>query len=344
MKKALVVGFFSTFGDLEVLYVVKNWLTEAGLEFDISSYSKVVNNEIHGSKNIYEIDPLQYTHLIIVCGPFWRDYFKNNKIDFFRFSHCNIIGINLSMIESKNKFNPFNTLFPRDANGVGIPDLSLLYDTKEQPVIGLCLAPNQPEYGDRQNHDYINNLIIKTIAVQKYGIVNINTQWPLERNESLNYDPDGFESVCKRIDVLITTRLHGLVLGLKAGTPVIAIDPIIGGDKVSAQGRALGWPIVFLSEDISAENLAEMIFRCLSGEYNGLPEKVFYMAKNKLSNLKDKFIHALEFPENQTVQDLFPQFEIDVSSNIRNNSPSQKFPNIRIKLLIQQIRSLIAKH
>ena len=40
------------------------------------------------------------------------------------------------------------------------------------------------------------------------------------------------ESLIARMDVVLTTRLHGLVLALKHGVPVVAIDPIAGGAKL----------------------------------------------------------------------------------------------------------------
>lgn len=51
-----------------------------------------------------------------------------------------------------------------------------------------------------------------------------------------------FLALVSRFDVVVTTRLHGLVLALRTGTPVIAVDPVAGGAKVSAQARAVGWP------------------------------------------------------------------------------------------------------
>jgi hypothetical protein len=49
---------------------------------------------------------------------------------------------------------------------------------------------------------------------------------------------------------VVTTRLHGLVFGLKAGVPVLAVDPVAGGGKVTAQGTALDWPVV-AAEDVA---------------------------------------------------------------------------------------------
>jgi len=37
------------------------------------------------------------------------------------------------------------------------------------------------------------------------------------------------ESLIAKMDLVITTRLHGTVLAIKNGIPVIPIDPIAGG-------------------------------------------------------------------------------------------------------------------
>lgn len=61
-------------------------------------------------------------------------------------------------------------------------------------------------------------------------------QW---RNPST---PGQLDSVLCRLDAVLTTRLHGLVLALRLGVPVLAVDPVNGGGKVGAQAAAWGWP------------------------------------------------------------------------------------------------------
>jgi polysaccharide pyruvyl transferase WcaK-like protein len=56
--------------------------------------------------------------------------------------------------------------------------------------------------------------------------------------------------------VVLTTRLHGLVLALAQGVPALAIDPISGGAKVASQAQALNWPAsmtVDALEDLALE-------------------------------------------------------------------------------------------
>lgn len=52
------------------------------------------------------------------------------------------------------------------------------------------------------------------------------------------------EAVLTRTDVVVTTRLHGLVLALKQGVPALAVDPVSGGAKVAAQAATWGWPVL----------------------------------------------------------------------------------------------------
>src|SRR5438445_690828 len=77
------------------------------------------------------------------------------------------------------------------------------------------------------------------------------------------------EALVRRADVVVSMRLHGLVLGLKHERPVIACDPIEGGAKVSGQAEALGWPLVLPTETVSASALDAALERCLSGALGG---------------------------------------------------------------------------
>jgi hypothetical protein len=42
----------------------------------------------------------------------------------------------------------------------------------------------------------------------------------------------------RRVDVLLTNPLHGLVYALHNGVPTIAVDPVAGAAKLAAQARA----------------------------------------------------------------------------------------------------------
>lgn len=73
-----------------------------------------------------------------------------------------------------------------------------------------------------------------------------------------------------RADAVVTTRLHGLVLGLRAGVPALALDPIVGGAKVAAQAAALGWPAARVVGETDAAELGGLLHWCLGEEARAL--------------------------------------------------------------------------
>lgn len=68
--------------------------------------------------------------------------------------------------------------------------------------------------------------------------------------------PEQVAALVRRCDLVVTSRMHGLVLALRAGVPVLAVDPIAGGAKVSAQARAWSWPAVACPAELDRRALA----------------------------------------------------------------------------------------
>lgn len=62
-----------------------------------------------------------------------------------------------------------------------------------------------------------------------------------------------------RLDLVVTDRLHGMVLALRAGTPALAVDPVAGGAKVTAQARACGWPALVAAERLEDGGLEGLL-------------------------------------------------------------------------------------
>ncbi len=75
-----------------------------------------------------------------------------------------------------------------------------------------------------------NEAINKLIQSREMVTVPIDTR--LDTNSSRLRSAAEVESLIARMDLVITTRLHGLVLALKNGVPAVAIDPIPGGFKI----------------------------------------------------------------------------------------------------------------
>ena len=64
----------------------------------------------------------------------------------------------------------------------------------------------------------------------------------------------------------MTTRLHGLVLALKNGVPVVAIDPEAGGAKLARQAKTVGWPICFIADELDSRALEDALDYCLTDD------------------------------------------------------------------------------
>jgi hypothetical protein len=238
MVKILVSGFFSTVGDIEVLGYVKKVLDNGGLDYECSALHEDVSRALD-VKHISEVDPNEFSHVLLVCGPVWKTFFAQHELD--RFSHCSFGGINLTIVDFDSiDDTPFDYLRHRDWKGSGRIDLSYFVNISKKPVVGLILAPAQDEYGARQRHEHAHRVIDELRNQGEFAFLEMDTRWPRGRNKNGFNSPEEFESILSLVDAVVTTRLHGLVLSHKSQIPVVAIDPIAGGDKVKAQALALG--------------------------------------------------------------------------------------------------------
>lgn len=291
--RALVVGFFSTFGDLEVLGEVKEWLHRSGLAFDVAAFSASISKEIDGAMPLDRAVASSYSHLIIVCGPFSRGLLCRLDFNLDEYRHCVRIGINLSMIEPISEFQPLDVVIGRDSDRWSFPDISVVSNQPTVPVIGLCFAPPQGEYGARQAHDVVHEVIEQFVRTVSAARVPLDTRWPAERNSAGLRTPAEFEALCSRLDAVITTRLHGLVLALKTGVPAVAVDPVNGGGKVTRQAEALGWPHVLSSETLCDASLSRALSECLRVDARQLAWSCASAAGSDVERLQQEFERSL---------------------------------------------------
>ena len=242
--RTLVAGWFSfeqmgaTAGDLLAKDLVCEWLELAGQAYDVA-----LAPPFQGGVRWESIDPTCYSQIVFVCGPFGNG---EPLVGFLqRFSGCRLIGMNLSMLDSLDNWNPFDLLWERDSSRTARPDISFLSRRKSVPLVGVVLVHHQTEYKGAL-HQVANEAIQRLIDSRQMATVRIDTR--LDTNGTGLRSPAEVESLIARMDVVLTTRLHGLVLALKNGIPAIAIDPIAGGAKVRPQADIIEWPLVFTSE------------------------------------------------------------------------------------------------
>jgi len=259
--KVLVAGWFSfpemgaTAGDVLVRDVVCGWLTEAGRAYDVA-----VADPFTDGVDWQTAEPNHYSDVVFVCGPFGNGWPVPEFLA--HFAGRRLIGVNLSMLEPIERWNPFDLLLERDSSRQARPDVSLLAPASRVPVVGVVRAHAQREYRDGL-HDAADRAIERLIASRPMAAVPIDTR--LDVNATGLRSAAEVESLIARMDVVVTTRLHGLVLAIKNGVPAVAVDPIGGGAKVTRQADALGWKAVFAADDLSDADLARAFEWALTG-------------------------------------------------------------------------------
>ena len=167
-------------------------------------------------------------------------------------------------------------------------DYLLEHQNVVHQLVDAVLVHPQREYGMRARHSAVNEAIERLLASRDVASIQIDTR--LDENAIGLRSPAGVESLIARMDVVVTTRLHGLVLAIRNGVPVIAVDAIAGGAKVSRQAEIIGWPIVSTVEELSDKRLANALDYCLTGEAQAKARECRERALKKLSDLKQQFL------------------------------------------------------
>jgi hypothetical protein len=285
--KVLVAGWFSfeemgaTAGDLIARDLACQWLERAGRSFDVAHAAPFT-----GGVDWRQVDPRAYADVVFVCGPCGNGPPLVEFLD--RFAGCRLIGLNLTMLEPLDVWNPFDLLLERDSSARAHPDITFLSRRSRVPVVGVILIHPQPEYRKRDVHRAANDAIARLVARRELAAVPIDTR--LDVNATGLRTAAEIESLIARMDVVLTTRLHGTVLALKNGVPALAVDPVAGGAKIRRQAATLGWPVVFDGDKITDEELERAYDYCLTEQARGQAAACAERACGELEKVRDEFI------------------------------------------------------
>jgi hypothetical protein len=285
--KTLVAGWFSfeqmgaSAGDLLARDVVCDWLQVAGRPFDVA-----LAPPFQGGVDWRSVDPTDYSDVAFVCGPFGNG---EPVVDFLkRFEGRRLAGVNLSMLEPLDVWNPFDLLLERDSSAGSNPDLTFLSAAPRVPVVGVILIDNQQEYGKRDRLREANAAIRRLVASRRMAAVPIDTR--LDENKTGLRTPEEIESLIARMDLVLTTRLHGTVLAIKNGVPAVAVDPVAGGAKIRRQAETIGWPVILASENLTAAALESAFDYCLTAEARAKAKACAAAAAETLKSARDRFL------------------------------------------------------
>ncbi len=289
--KTLVAGWFSfelmgaSAGDLLARDVACAWLRDAGHDVDVA-----LAPPFAGGVDWRTANPADYVQVVFVCGPFGNGPPLTEFLQ--RFARVPLVGLNLTMLEPLDAWNPFDLLVERDSSVRAHPDFAFLAPSQRVPVVGTILIDTQPEYGDRDRHLAAHAAIRRLLAGRDIAAVPIDTRLDTTNQGGLRSAAQ-IESLIARMDCVVTTRLHGMVLALKNGVPPLAIDPVAGGAKIRRQAETLGWPMNFSADALDAALLANALAWCMTEEARCEAARCRKRAMGILSRVRDDFLASM---------------------------------------------------
>lgn len=250
--RVLVTGWFSfvhgeaTAGDVLAAEAVGSALRSAAISYD-TAWSPVFRP---GGLRLDDASPDRYTHLVFTCGPVRGEQVAGLHE---RYASCRRIAVGVTVIDGADpEAAGFDLILARDGHQARpARDLAEAVPSaggQPVPVAGVVLATGQGEYGERRRHDLVAGRLTRWLGSKACAPVPLETRLDT-RDWRLCSTPGAFMSLVSRLDLVVTTRLHGLVLALRAGVPALAVDPVAGGAKVTAQARAWRWPGILAAED-----------------------------------------------------------------------------------------------
>ena len=203
------------------------------------------------------------------------------------------IGVNLSMIDPVDEWNPFDVLLERDSTRSEHADLGFRAHCTPVPVIGLVqVEPFTPLFPERDRQDDARAAARRVAYSTPAAVVEIDTRLDVANASGLR-TPAEVETLIARMDIVVTTRLHGLVLALKHGVPAVAIDPIAGGDKITAQARMVDWPCAFAVDEASDDVLSEALAFAISADGRSRARAAAERGVQSVEALREEFLDAL---------------------------------------------------
>ena len=133
-----------------------------------------------------------------------------------------------------------------------------------------------------------NEAIDRLVAARNAAVVEIDTR--LDINATGLRTAAAIESLIARVDVLVTTRLHGLVFASKNGVPVVAIDAMGDGAKILRQATTIGWPLAFRGRPREQAQLEHAFDYCLTRRGPAEASECGERARRLLTEIPDEFV------------------------------------------------------
>ncbi|HKG17453.1 MAG TPA: hypothetical protein VKA96_07185, partial [Solirubrobacteraceae bacterium] len=204
--RVLLAGSFSidnpdrpvtTAGDLLACEVAGEWLDRAGIAHDVAFAPP-----FHGGVDWRAVEPSDYSHVVWVCGPVGQGRKQTAFRD--RFRDSTLVGLDVTMLDDLDPWNPFDVLVERDSRRQVRPDISLLAPERHPPVVGLCMIHHQRHYAGAR-HDAVEAAFERLIESRPMSVVRIDTV--IDSASPGRRTPAEVGALLARMDVVLTNRL-----------------------------------------------------------------------------------------------------------------------------------------
>ena len=244
----------ATLGDLMAVENLSALLEQRGVAHAVASHPELGLDRHFHAENLYRIRPAG--KLVFVCGPLTDDPDLGDLLHVHRRSRTLAVGVSV-LANQQRLARKFDRIVARDGVPGSLFDLAVSRCLPPRPAgtifetVGLCLRGKQGEYG-RARGDlsaFASDVFLR--IVERTGLKPVVIDTVLSEANT----PDRVERDIARSDVVLTTRMHGALLSLAAGKPVVALDQIPGGAKVASVVGKTGWPLLFRADETDAETL-----------------------------------------------------------------------------------------
>lgn len=296
-SRVLVVGWFSfelmgsTAGDVIASDVACTWLREVGLEPSVAMHRPDRPDQVP----TVEVNPRDFTTVVFVCGPIGDGPPINEYLD--RFPHARKVALDVTLLQPSEQWRPFDRVVERDGLDRVNADITFAAPLYETTVAGIILVGPQAEYPTNRHH-LAEAAFSDLVAARGIAPVPIDTR--LDVNAGGLRSAAQVESLIAKMDVILTTRLHGAALALRRGVPPVVVDSVPGGSKLLAQMRHIGWPLSFDIADLDSDALGRALDFALSSDGRDLAKKTACHAVEQVVAVREEFLAAVTAPTSRT--------------------------------------------
>jgi len=283
-KKIALCGWFSlekgqaTSGDILCLNEVSSWLKQWKFEFEIIYAKKV------GGRGYKDYNRDFFATQIFICGPIDGKYEVQKELfDWFLGSWYFWSNSIINRIDSMHSQNSII----RDGIEPIYPDFSFLQPTLNVPFVITIFRDAQKEYGvNNCLHNTVSSIVNNVLNEGNYFHETISTELNCSWQEMLMKSM-AIEKFISCADLVITTRLHGLIHSLRSGRMAIAIDQIRDGAKLATLCNQIEYPYFILAEDLTKEWLKESIEKILHKSESNKSSIYLDISLTKLKEIKE---------------------------------------------------------